>query len=701
MNKRTAIAGVSLLLCRAISVSVGYADEYVTQGTQESTPDTRTEKDLHLFFEEQELVTATKRSISLRKAPANATIVTADEIRNMGARNLLDVLKMVPGIGLSINEFGANMIEVRGIRTAVSEKILFMIDGHSLNKNINGSALYRVADLLPLDYIRQVEVVRGPGSALYGNSAFVATINIITRNAEEIDGLEAKTRAGSYNTYKGNLVGGKAIGDNLTVVGSLDHQQSHGAEMTVEADTLTGTPYSLAPGPVHLDFRQTDTFLKVGYGDLSFQGQYLTRKEDLYIGIASALTDDSSYAQVDNFWGELAHSLQLAQGFRSNLKIYYDQYEQDPSVKIFPNGFAGVFTGGMIGRPQATDRTFGVQQQFDWDPTRTNHLIAGVSFEELRQVDTRQLANFDPETFAPLASIREVANWNRNGDRQIWAAFLQDEWQLPGRINLTAGVRDDHYSDFGNTVNPRVGLAWSFMDNADLKLLYGQAFRAPNFQELYNINNPVVVGNPDLEPERITTYEAGPSWRFNRYLATSLTYFHSTIENQIGWDVSMTPAVNANMATSETQGVELGLNGAFDTELHWKLHYAWQDPLNADTGERLPYVPSQRASAGIDYAPTRYVNLHTDLLWTGPRPRDIGDDRPEMPSYTTVDLAVTFKNFYRKLSVQTTVHNLFDHRYDDPDTSGGPVNLAGTGPKVPGDFPREGISWFLTISYGF
>ena len=82
------------------------------------------------------------------------------------------------------------------------------------------------------------------------------------------------------------------------------------------------------------------------------------------------------------------------------------------------------------------------------------------------------------------------------------------------------------------------------------------------------------------------------------------------------------------------------------------------------------------------------MNLHTDLLWTGPRSRDIGDNRREMPDYTTVDLAVTLKNFFKTMEIQATVRNLFDKRYKDPDTSGGAVNFSGTGPKVPGDFPR-------------
>lgn len=701
MKKRTLITGICFAVCFGATVAACWADEPLSPLHPLVAGTTQTAKDLQLFFEEQELVTATRRPTSLRKAPANATIVTADEIRNMGARNLLDVLKMVPGIGISFNEFGANMIEVRGIRTAINEKILVMIDGHSLNKNINGSALYHVAETLPLENIRQVEVVRGPGSALYGNSALVATINIITRNGEEINGLEAKAGGGSFDSSAGSLVGGRAIGDKLTISGSLNHYRTIGPKLAVEADTLTGTPFSLAPGTTNQSFEQTDTFLKIGYGDLSFRGQYLTLEKDLFIGIASALTDDSSVARVDNYWGELAYDLRLTDRLSTKLKFHYDHYDQDPSVKIFPNGFGGVFPDGMIGRPLAKDRTIGGGQQVDWDPFKDNHLIAGFSFEEMRQYDVKQLANFDPETGAPLASIQDVANWNRDATRRIWALFVQDEWQLPARINLTAGVRDDHYSDFGNTVNPRAGLVWSFLENADLKLLYGRAFRAPNFQELYDINNPVVVGNPDLKPERITTYEAGPAWRLNRYFAAGLNYFYSMIDDQIGWDTSTTPFTNANIGSAETQGVELGLTGAFGADLNWKLNSAWQAPRNGDTDERLPYVPSRRGSGSVGYALSRYVNLHTDLLWTGPRPRDKGDSRPEMPSHTTVDLAVTLKNFYKTLEIQATVRNLFDRNYKDPDTSGGAANLTGTGPKVPGDFPREGISALLTVSYTF
>lgn len=684
------------LLCLTVTVSTYGAEPPLFMAANGST-----EKDLHLFFEEQDLVTATKRPTTLRKAPAIATIITADEIKNMGANSLLDALKMVPGFGVSINEFGSNMIEVRGIRTGLSEKILVMIDGHSMNRNINGSALYRTVGMLPLENIKQIEVVRGPGSALYGNSAFVATINIITRNAQEINGLELKAGGGSFDSFKGSLVGGTTIGDKLTVSGSIDHFQSNGAKLRVDADTLSGTTFSQAPGTTDLSARQTNAFLKVGYGNFSFRGNFITKREGMNVGIASAITDDSSKSYIDNYWAELAYNQPVTKNLSANLKLYFDHYEQDPNMKIYPNGFAGIFPNGMIGKPLVKDRTMGGELQVDWDIFQGNHLIAGVSFEETQQYGTKQLANFNPLTGAPFISVQEVANWNKNVTRQIFAAYLQNEWQLPHNINLTTGLRYDHYSDFGDTINPRIGLVWSFLENADLKLLYGQAFRAPNFQELYNINNPVVLGNPDLKPEKIQTYEAGLAWRFNRYFAANLNYFFSKIDDQISWNTSTTPAVNANIGKTETQGIELGCNGLIGTDLHWKLNYAWQDPRDVNNNRRLPYVPSHRASGSINYALTKYLNLHTDLLWTGPRPRDKGDTRSDVPAYATVDLAVTLKNFFRTLEIQATVRNLFDQHYNDPDTSGGNVNFLGTGPKVPGDFPREGISGFVTASYKF
>lgn len=697
-NIHLAAGAVAVLLSMACSVWGG--DETAPVQAGDSSEAAAPTNELLMYFDEKDLVTATKRSTSLRKVPAIATIITADEIRNMGARNMIDIIRMVPGFGVSRSEFGLYFVEMRGIRSSLSEKILVMLDGHPLNKNFTDSAIYAIADMLPVENIKQVEVVRGPGSALYGNSAFLATINIISRDAEEIGGLEFKAGGGEHNTFKMNLVGGKTIGDSVAVSGSIDRFKTGGQKLNIEADSLTGTPFSKAPGPADLSFNQTDAYLKAVYGDFSFRGHYLGKHIGSYVGYNFALADDS-YDDLKNYWTELAYDLQIREGLSTNFKFRFDHYTQDAQLKMYPNGFGGSFPEGVIGRPLLKNQTIGFEQQLDWDISKGNHLIIGASFEELRQYDVKEMVNFMPIAAPPymgayLGQVQELPgfNWNRNVNRQVWAAYLQDEWQIAEKVNLTSGVRYDHYSDFGSSLNPRIGLVWSFLDNADLKILYGQAFRAPNFIELYSVNNPKFIGNPELKPEYIRTYEAGLVYRLNRYFAFDINYYYSLITDQIVWDGSTMPARNSNIGKTVTQGVELGMNGAVTDDIKWKLTYTFQDPRDYTTDQLLPNVPIHRASGSINYTPNKYLNLHSDLLWTGARRRASGDDRPEMPAYTTVDLAVTLKNFFNSLEIQAAVHNLFDERFRDPDTSEA-LKL------VPGDFPREGISATITASYKF
>lgn len=678
-----------LLPCLVIfSGLAGAGESEIYNGQGPTSIDEQAE--LRLLYEEKALVTATKHSTPLRKAPAIATIITADEIRNMGARNLIDVLKMVPGFGISTNVYGVSMIEVRGIRNTASDKILFMIDGHAMQKNIFGSVLYELTDPLPVENIKQVEVVRGPGSALYGNSAFIATINVITRDPDEINGLEAKAVGGSFDTVKGSLVG--AINrDKYAASVSLDYYRTDGPKLPVESDSLRNTPWSMAPGHTDLSARQTNAFLKFLYGDFSYRGHYLDSVEAAYIGFNSALTD-GNFSNPQNYWNELAYHLRLSDTLSSNIKLYYDYYGKDEDLKLLPNGYRGSFPQGMVCNPQVKDRTFGGETQIDWTPSEWNHLIAGMSYEEMQQYDVKLMANYDPLTNVYIGPIQEVTNWNKDATRQIWALYLQDEWQMLERLNLTMGLRYDHYSDFGNTLNPRIGLVWNLLDNTDLKLLYGRAFRAPTFQQLYNVN-AVSVGNPELGPEHIETFEAGVTYCFSRALNMDLNYFHSDIKDLIERQGSA-PAHFVNIGRAVTQGVELSLSGNPFTTLHWNATYTWQDPRDDITGDRLPYVPSQRATASLNYGLSRYLNLHTDLVWTGSRPRAKGETRSDMPSYATVNVAVTAWRFFRGMEVQLAIHNLFDKRYYDPDVSG-------VENKIPGDYPNEGISTIMNVMYKF
>ena len=657
------------------------------------------------FRTDRLLLIATRSPMPVRKAPAIASVITQDEIRNMGARNLRDVLKMEPGIGVSRNEFGIFMYEVRGIRTTLSEKILVMIDGHSLNKSIiTGSAFYRIFDDLPVENIKQIEIIRGPGSALYGANAFVAVINILTRDAIDIGGLELKASGGNFDTRKINVVGGKIYENGFQASGSLDYSKTDGENFLIEEDALSvnpfWAPFTTTPGYAFMSSEKTDIFFKASYKDLAFEGHYLSsRRDGFYIGMTYALTDDNS-DPITNYWGQVSYSPKLTDHFQTTFKAYIDYYEQDTSAELYPEGFLGVFPNGMLGGPKVKTQTIGCELQLDYDLFAGNHLVVGAMYERTRQFDVKALNNFNPSTGAPIGPVQDVsawANWNVEEDRNIWAVYAQDEWEIRDNLNLTAGVRYDHYSDFGGTTNPRIGLVWSFLENADIKLLYGQAFRAPNFAELYNDNNPVNIGNKDLAPETIKTFEVGATALLQDKFTVNLNYFYNDIEELIILDpstISPAPALFVNAGSAEIDGIELILSGSYSFENYWKLSYTYQDPREGDTGARLRDVPHHRATAAINYGLNRYVILHTDILWTGKRPRPAGDTRDDVDSYTTVDLALTVKNFYKTLEIQGTIHNLFDKEYVDPDTSG-------AAQLVPNDFPGGGISAMVNVGYKF
>ncbi len=166
------------------------------------------------------------------------------------------------------------------------------------------------------------------------------------------------------------------------------------------------------------------------------------------------------------------------------------------------------------------------------------------------------------------------------------------------------------------------------------------------------------------------------------------------INNLIIRNSSTSPATNANLGGAIIDGIEMVLSANYSHENYWKMTYFYQDPRDSDTGRRIAYVPSERASFSINHGLSQYLISHVDVLWTGKRPRAEGDARDRGASYTTVDIALTLKNIYKNLEIQGTIHNLFDEKYEDPD-------ISGAAQLISGDFPREGISAMLNVSYKF
>ncbi len=635
-----------------------------------------------LFWgEEERIISATKYIKRLREAPAIATVITSEQIRNMGARNLLDVLETVPGIGVSIvTGYGKYGIESRGIKSIDTEKILIMIDGHRVNETLSGGGTWIFDDTM-VENIKRVEVIRGPGSALHGANAFVAVINIITKDSGDIDGIDARVGGGSFSTQHYNLMLGKEY-SKFKIAGTFDYLDTKGARLNVDSDRIRKS------GQTEDWKKRYDLGFKMSYGDISFNGRYANKERGAYIGVVNALNDESKI-ETSHLFGELIYKHSIKEDLHLRLKGYYDNYYWKANWEAFPEGVLPTFPDGMIGIPDAKNRTYGSELQLDYSLWDKNTVTAGVLYEDIKQYDVRTTANFNSNTNAPLGSLQDVTswlNWNQNKDRTITALYIQDVWKFTSDIEGTFGIRYDRYSDFGDTVNPRLGLVWNFIERANLKLLYGSAFRSPNFKELYNANNPTQTGNPDTKPEKIKTYEAAIEYQFTKNHSLAVTYFDSEIEDII--DIENTKF--KNLGRTKVNGIETELKAKYGNSSYGYINYTYQYPWDVSAAKRLHDVATHKGNIGFNMGLNEYLNANANLLVVGARPRKSTDTRGELSGYEVLDLTL-IGNFYRDLEIRGSVYNLLDKRYTDPENTG----------QVKNDFPREGISFIAEARYKF
>jgi iron complex outermembrane receptor protein len=645
------------------------------------------QKDEELLFFEQEayqLSIATKHLQTVWEAPAIATVITEQEIRNMGARDMLDILRRVPGFGTTIGPYGMSAFEIRGIKGFnSSERILFLIDGIPANEMVRGGLATAIMQI-SVDNIKRIEIIRGPGSALHGSGAFSGVINVVTKQGDEINGVAVSGGRGSFDTVQLDLQAGRRWAD-LDVAFFLDYYRTDGAALEIPLDAFGNSGVT--------DFRidRLDAGLKIGYKELTLNTRLIRLDRGPYLGALLAVNDESD---LDTWFvvSELAYRHRFGQNGNLSARTYLNQGMENFYWELLPEG-TGPFTDGMIGNPSGEEHMRGLEAQFDYRAAEAHLLTVGAVVEQIDVYDTKHIANFDPLTGAPIGPVQDITdggNYIREETRKIWAVYLQDDWSLTDEVNLVFGVRHDRYSDFGATTNPRVAAVWQFAQGWDAKLMYGTAFIAPTLSALYYINNPAQVGNPNLDPEKMRTYEASVG-----YIAGGtegrISYFHNDFDDKIQ-PLFQPPGlfVFGNRGGATVQGVEVEAKRRVGFAGEVYANYTYQKTEDAETHREIPDVAAHKGNVGVDFSPVKYLNVNANLFMIGKKPRALGDPRKDSPGYALLDLTLIARELYKGLEIRGSVHNLLDKEYADPLPA-----------VVPGDLPREGRHLMVEALYRF
>jgi iron complex outermembrane receptor protein len=646
---------------------------------------TSEEEDLALAYGDQSTVSiATGSSQPIRRAPSVATVITSRDIEAMGATDLDQALESVPGLHVSkSNVVSKPIYSFRGIHTLENSQVLMLVNGIPITNVFQGDRS-QIWGGMPLENVARVEVIRGPGSALYGADAFSGVINVITKTAADINGTEAGVRAGSFNSRDAWIQHGSKLG-SLDAAFYLRAGNTDGQKGSIPQDAI------FASGPINEERRAIDARTDLSKEAWRFRAAYQQRKMGSGAGIAGAL-DPNARVSENRLYLDLNYE---QANWAKNWDVagdigYYDvkQKQADPYFTLFPAGAIPGFPNGMIGSPGHAERhTHGSISAFysGFDQHRVR-IGAGYRIEDLYK--TSELKNYDA-TFAPLPGLVDATGnpalvYLLPHKRNLSYVFAQDEWDLAKDWTLTAGIRHDRYSDFGGTTNPRLALVWDAAYNVVVKAMHGEAFRAPSFVEQYAINNPVQSGSPNIKPETIKTDELAIAWQPASSLQTNLNFFHYRMRNII----QLVAAKMQNAGDQTGRGLELEAILDATSSLRLTGNFSLQHSTDRATGQDAGMAPHRRLFARADWRFMPLWQVGTTLNHVAGRMREPGDARAKVPDYTTVDLILRSEKFADGWDVRAMVTNLFDRKAWEPS-----FRSAG----MPSDLPLPGRAFYIQL----
>jgi iron complex outermembrane receptor protein len=631
-------------------------------------------------------------------APAVASIFSAKFIKDSGARNLTDILNMVPGIHIGISTITHSPIySVRGFSSAFDGNMLIMIDGvPQEDLAFSNKAIAR--GKIPIDLIDRVEVSRGPGSALWGADAFSAVVNIITKTKAPETSLITISN-GSYDTHNARLFTGSELGD-FDLVASFEHSETDGAEPIIIKDQQTlldeqyGTNASLAPGKASTHSEETGLQINISneHSRLGFRAYHV--RYGMGIGTTAAL-DPVGNMENNGVEATYQYDKVIAQDVRLGATLAYSQSKHIiDNVHFFPPGAFGLFPHGVAINQENRQNFTRINTAFGYSGLEKHYLTLGLGGEvgNIEEVDESRNYTISEGMIVPTEMrdtlsdpILGITEYSRN----LKFTYLQDEWAIHPDWRFTLGMRYDDYSNYGSVTSQRAVLQWNTTYALTTKLLYGRGYRSPTIMETKSRNLPSLEANPKLQPEKLDQIQLVFDYRPLPYFRGRIDLFYHKTNDQIR-HINHTGG-----PTYRPENVGDQTGRGFELELWWNIsentkiysYYANQKNIDKTTSKDAGYSPHTKLFAILQHERPYGWFFNTNLTYVGSRERVVDDNRSKADTYAFVGLLAR-KKLSHNLETTIEIRNLFDKEAEE----------GGFGNAFPGDIPLSGRSYYLTFT---
>ncbi len=586
------------------------------------------------------IVTASSFDQKISEAGAIIDVYTAEQIKALGVDNLYDFMGFLPGIEVMETYYGYTTIQFRGILQAhYNNKSSLLLNGQPLFDEVISSYYL---EQIPISAIKQIEVIRGPGSVLYGTNAYAGVINVITKDGESMDGSAISFQMGSFDTKKVSFAMGRQI-EGIDLFFGGDYNESDGYEKSIvwdEDDTqpAAGSEGEQPYGNRTLGYYQDDRdsyendylnfFTSIGYRDLTLNAVVFESQKDKF-GIIPTQVSTGERLIRGSSVNARYHRFFLDDKALLRGIAWYDHFNKNERVNSYP---PVVRAAGVAHDQTYSGHKSGFQAQVSYPLSEALHLLGGVGFEDARS---------DPYLFLYIDSVgadgEPVANAAANAftekkkTNDLWG-FVQTTLSASTKLDINAGGRFNTNEQAGAVLVPSVSVVYRPSENLSAKCLFGTGFRNPSFFEKYVQTVDVLAGDEDLEPERINTFELGIDYRVGKYSLRANAYYTKTdhmiarraldaeeleeLNSRPGYgEGSMTWSegfVYYNSPGGVYRGLELSFQGipAPGLSLQGNLTYKCGED---EDGNELQYFAPFHTNFSVRYSPVRPVSVTVTL----------------------------------------------------------------------------------------
>jgi outer membrane receptor protein involved in Fe transport len=636
-----------------------------------------------------DIVSASHFTQKASDAPSAVTVIGSKEIRQYGWRNLAEVLNSVRGFNTTYDRY-FHHAGIRGFLPPgdYNSRLLLLIDGNRVNDNVYDQASIGNEFLLDIDLVERIEIVRGPGSPVYGGNAFFGAINVITKHAKELGGGEASVSGGSFDTYTGRASFGKVLDNGMDVMLSYSGLHSGGQNLYFPEFNNPATNNGWSNGADRE--KANKVFARLGMGGFQLETAWSRRLKSDPSGIYGTVFNNpgsnisDEYGTVDARYTDV-----VGRGLELSGRTFYGSYN-------YAGNFIYDYPPVVANQDATYSRWWGVEAKLEATRWQGHHGVFGLDYQR----DTRQdQVNFDADAATHCyanASSAPCLDSHASGFRL--GLFAQDDIALRDKLTFSAGLRYDRSTVAQDRVSPRLGLIYKPQPASVLKLLYGSAFRAPNAYELhYNFpGTPVQIGNPALKPETIQTTEVvWEQYPGNDTRLQASAYYYRIRD----WIVQVSTLAGELQFQNQPEVKGKGL------EFEGEQRFANGAQLRASlTGQFVPDHPNGALNSAPRYLfKTNYSTpiLGSDAWRSGVEAQYV--DRRATPSgqvgsYTLVNATILWQPHANGPGPELSfsAYNLFGKYYQEvfPDSS-----LASGVPRE--TLAQDGRSWRLKYLYRF